>query len=253
MSTLRYKYLARIPVVPPCLARPSCIIAPPGSPRRRRIRDGKDIPDSTTSQGDRMELIRTPDHRFEELADYAFVPHYQSWRGLPHARRGRGRRVAGAPAPRRANVELPVPARDPAPGAGGLPLCRPRLRRVRPQRQGHHRRLVRGGAARRVHPSLHRGTRPVSDHTGRPRLGWPDRAPAGRRHAGAVPSPGDPEYLAPPPRLRVPRHDPALARVLHEVRPWRGRPACGRHRLVYAPRSAPRAGRWASSTARWWW
>jgi pimeloyl-ACP methyl ester carboxylesterase len=200
-----------------------------------------------------MELIRTPDHRFEELADYAFVPHYQSWRGL------RMHYVDEGDGP-------PVLLLHGEPTWSYLyrhvipPLVRAGYRCVAPDYVGFGRsdkvitdawyvveRHVESIRAFIEELDLSQITLVVHD------WGGPIGLRSGRRHAGAVPSPGDPEYLAPPPRLRVPRHDPALARVLHEVRPWRGRPACGRHRLVYAPRSAPRAGRWASSTARWWW
>ena len=89
-----------------------------------------------------MQTLRTPDERFADLPDFPFEPHYAEIpdRRRRHAagalpRRGPGRRRARAAAARRAVVELPLPAHDPAAGRRRAPRRRARPRRLRPQRQ----------------------------------------------------------------------------------------------------------------------
>jgi hypothetical protein len=92
-----------------------------------------------------------------------------------------------------------------------LPLRRARPDRLRPQRQGHRRRLVHLRTPRRRHRTRHPRARPARRAPGGAGLGRPDRsAPAGR-HARPLRPHVRVQHVAAPRRLRVRRRRARVA------------------------------------------
>ena len=57
-----------------------------------------------------MDVFRTPDERFENLPGYGYEPHYAEVDGLRLHHLDEGERLDRALLPRRAQLELPLPA-----------------------------------------------------------------------------------------------------------------------------------------------
>ena len=107
-----------------------------------------------------MDVLRTPDERFDGLPGYPFAPHYvEVPRGdgsgetlrRPLRRRGTARRDRDRAADaRRAVVELPLPHDDPGDHRRRVPRRRPRPRRLRSLRQADRARRLHVPAPRRL-------------------------------------------------------------------------------------------------------
>ena len=179
---------------------------------------------------DWSRIADPPEHepnRAGRPGDYApAIPPSRSRDGVPHPRRTvlrparlpvraalpdpgrraadalRGRRPAGRSAgpdaPRRTDVELPLPAHGPVVRRRGVP--RPRARPGRLRQVGQAGEAVRAQLrpARRLGPRVGRGARPPRDHARVPGLGVADRAAPGRRDGRPVRTGGR--------RQRLPAH-----------------------------------------------
>ena len=138
-----------------------------------------------------MNVLRTPDDRFDALPGFDFAPHYvevadsarASDAARPLPRRGARRRAGGPAHARRAVVVLPLPQDDPGPHRRRAPGGRARPGRLRPLRQ------ARRAAATTPTPATSSGCAAAlfdrlelsRRHPGRPGLGRPHRpAPGGR-------------------------------------------------------------------------
>ena len=105
-----------------------------------------------------MEVLRTPEERFADLPDWPFEPRYldvSAGDGSPPVRmayvdEGPPRRRGRPPAPRRAELELPVPHDDPAARRRRAARGRPRPRRLRALGQAGRARGLHVRAARRA-------------------------------------------------------------------------------------------------------
>ncbi len=158
-----------------------------------------------------MDVFRTPDERFADLAGYDFAPHYTEVDGLRLHRVDEGegspvlcfhgeptwaylyRHMLGPPRRRRSPRRLPGP------------------RRVRALGQADRSRLVHVRAARRERQRPSRDARPAGRHRRRPGLGRAHRPALGRRERRPRRAPRRPEHGP----LHRPREQglPGLARL----------------------------------------
>ena len=135
-----------------------------------------------------MEILRTPDERFENLPGYPSRPHHAEVDGvrIHYVDEGPRERRARPPAPRRAVVVVPLPQDDPPARRRGTSRRARRSRRLRPLRQADaHARTTRTSDTSTGSPgSLGPGS--TRHHPLLPGLGRPDRAAPRRRARGSL-------------------------------------------------------------------